>query len=708
MSIAKEIEISELALNLSDLHAVELCYRNKLDLSVNRLRQGYRVLIRCEKGLNSYLFPALRKRLKHDDTEWNITLIDGRNQQDEAQMSRTQNILHQLTSFVRGGVSSREIAFITHLDILSTTHTSLTSEAKEVIPLLYEHPHAIFCAFVDPSFPLPKSLVDVFDLHVEIGGVERHIVPSLITQREARALHYRYFDPYALYPYISGLSALRARRLLSTLALRPESTPLNSQTNREALRSLREQTATQIDGLDLPQVDLQKDIAGYQSLKQRVQSELIDLALASTSLTDPQDIELAESLTPRGILFYGPPGTGKTFFAKAIATSLQATLLVVSGPELKSKWVGESEENLRRIFRKARASAPTVIVFDEIDSFAQARGSYQSAGVEHSMVNQLLTEMDGFRSNEHVFVMATTNFLASVDQALLRPGRFELLIEIPPPDLETRIEILSHYNEIFKLDLSSDLLRWTGDQTHGSADPMGNPYSADHLKALCRALKREQLLQRGRSIDKGQIIDVMNRDQPAITLTQEERKVIATHECGHAVISVLMPRASSPSRVSIRPDSMSLGRVHHQQNRSQFIYTSTDFFEDVCVLLGGLVAEEMFFEEHSVGAAQDLAQASIILKEMAMKFGMSPLGLLTWETVSRSPLRVPQQQSHLSEVKRVEMETWIQTLLEDSKLRVRSLLAHNQAQMIELVEHLLEHEELTSEDLNSVGLIHHG
>ena len=284
-------------------------------------------------------------------------------------------------------------------------------------------------------------------------------------------------------------------------------------------------------------------------------------------------------------------------------------------------------------------------VFDEIDSFAQARGSYHSAGVEHSMVNQLLTEMDGFRSNEHVFVMATTNFLGSVDQALLRPGRFELLIEIPPPDLEARVDILKHYNDQFSLGLSSDLIRWTADQTHGSADPMGNPYAADHLKALCVAMKREQLLQKGRLIDKGQIIDVMNRDQTPITLTQDERKVIATHECGHAVVSVLMPRTSSPSRVSIRPDLMSLGRVHHQQNRSPYTYTSTDFIEDICVLLGGLVAEEIFFGEHSVGAAQDLAQATRILKEMAIKFGMSPLGLSTWDISLTSSLHTSRPQS---------------------------------------------------------------
>jgi cell division protease FtsH len=705
VSIPKKIKMTDLPTTLSDLQAVELCYRDQIELAVHRLCQGYRVLIRCEKGLNSYLYPALRRRIKKSEEEWTVTLIDGRNQQEEPGMNRTQTMLNQIAQFMRGGVSSREIAFMTHLDILSTTQSALTPETKEVIPLLYEHPQAQFCALVDPSFPLPKSLIDVFDLHLELGGVQRVHLPSMVTQREARAIHHQYLDPYVLYPYISGLSALKARRLLSTLRLRAEATPLREQSSREALRSLREQTASGIDGIELPQVDLHKDIAGYDSLKHRVQSELIELALASSTLDDPEEIELAESLTPKGILFYGPPGTGKTYFAKAIATSLQATLLVVSGPELKSKWVGESEENVRRIFRKARASAPSVIVFDEIDSFAQARGSYQSAGVEHSMVNQLLTEMDGFRSNEQIFVMGTTNFLASVDHALLRPGRFELLIEVPAPDLETRVEIIKYYDQSFKLGISSALIRWMGEQTNSAADPMGNPYSADHLKALCRALKREQLLHKGQEIKEGDILDIMNRDLPPITLTEEERRVIATHECGHAVISVLLPRTSSPSRVSIRPDMMSLGRVHHSQNRSQFIYTPTDFREDICVLLGGLVAEEIFFGEYTVGASQDLAQATAILRNMAAKYGMSPIGLASWErnrsSQGRSQLDLSESSDHL----RTQTELWIQSELEEGKKRATDLLKANQSIFLGLVDRLLTLNELTLSDLTSAGLV---
>src|SRR5437868_2907765 len=154
----------------------------------------------------------------------------------------------------------------------------------------------------------------------------------------------------------------------------------------------------------------------------------VAIALAKRVLPVPGG---PQKIIPRGMIFWGPPGTGKTLFAKAMATALGAAVTVVSGPELKSRWVGESEERMRQVFVRARQSAPAIIIFDELDSFASARGTYVGSGVEHSMVNQLLTEMDGFRSDELVFVVGTTNLVESLDPALLRPGRFELHLCVP-------------------------------------------------------------------------------------------------------------------------------------------------------------------------------------------------------------------------------------------------------------------------------------
>src|SRR3989442_6349663 len=184
------------------------------------------------------------------------------------------------------------------------------------------------------------------------------------------------------------------------------------------------------------------------------------------------------------------PGTDRSLFAKARSATRGAAISIVSGPELKSNWVGESEENLRQIFHKARQSAPSIIVFDEIDSFATARGTYTGSGVEHSMVNQLLTEMDGFHKDELVFVVGTTNLVEALDPALLRPGRFEFHLHIPYPDADDRGAILRIYDRKMGLRLTHEALayavRRTCDHVHGAAP--GTRHSGGHLNALCRAI----------------------------------------------------------------------------------------------------------------------------------------------------------------------------------------------------------------------------
>lgn len=694
----RDLSISSLPREVSERSAVEVCYGAQIDLAYQRLTQRYKVLIRCEKSLNAFLYPALRDRVRRGG-DYEMTLIDGRPRGGDDTGSRAQLTLSQLTAFIRGGVTDQHIACITHLDILSTSGSTPNAEAREVIPLLYEHPHARVCALVDPDFPLPPALADAFDVHIELTGIPRASLAQLITQREARALHHERFDPYLLYPYLSGLSAVRARRALSMLAERPEASPLSARAHRDALTALRAQTAPQGEGVELPQVDLRADIAGYEHLKERVERELINLALARLRLQSPDEIELAESLTPRGALFYGPPGTGKTYFAKAIATALQASLIVVSGPELKSKWVGESEENLRRVFRRARAAAPTVIVFDEIDSFAQARGAYQSSGVEHSMVNQLLTEMDGFRPNEQVFIIGTTNFLSSVDSALLRPGRFELLIEVPAPNTSTRADILKHYNQRLSLKMSDELIKWVAEQTGGAADTLGNPFTADHLQALCRALKREQLIEPQLKIGRAQVLDALHRDAPTPTLTERERRVVATHECGHALLAALLPRSSAPLRVSIRPDSVSLGRVQRADTQAHLTYTISDFRDEVCMNLGGMVAEELCFGEHSVGGALDLEHATAITRAIWGRYGMSPTSMMSYAQESG---RAATSLSTPSESARASAELWIHEFITQERARARELLARHLESLRSLTELLLERDELDEADLLSV------
>ncbi len=233
---------------------------------------------------------------------------------------------------------------------------------------------------------MPHVIQDLFARHVSILGVARERLRHLVTQREARKLGTG-FDPYELYKYVSGVNAVRLRRLLG--ALEGVDYPADP---RPAYAQLRR--ATVQNQFEMPDVDLDEDVGGYAKVKSRLRREILDILTKKAEASDPETIKKIEALVPRGMIFWGPPGTGKTLFAKAMATALGAAVIVVSGPELKSKWVGESEENLRQVFARARQSAPSIIVFDELDAFAAARGTFTGSGVEHSMVNQLLTEMD--------------------------------------------------------------------------------------------------------------------------------------------------------------------------------------------------------------------------------------------------------------------------------------------------------------------------
>src|SRR4029079_5268156 len=248
--------------------------------------------------------------------------------------------------------------------------------------------------------------------------------------------------------------------------------------------------------------------------------------------TDADEISRLEELIPRGMIFWGPPGTGKTYFAKAIAASIGAAITIVSGPELKSKWVGESEENLRQIFHKARQSAPSIIVFDEIDSFATARGTYTGSGVEHSMVNQLLTEMDGFHKDELVFVVGTTNFVESLDPALLRPGRFEFHIHIPYPDDYDRKSIFEIYNKKMKLQFDDAALEYAVNRTGNRyMTPTGTAFSGDHINAICRSVARVRMRENVKDATTPKLIErALTEFDEKVELHEKDLPVVATHE----------------------------------------------------------------------------------------------------------------------------------------------------------------------------------
>ncbi len=710
----RTIPLTRLPLELRVEDAVEAACAKDLTFLEEKLLAGQSVLVECDKELVLYLTLAVRNRLKKSSSSSSpspsstssgsgasgraprLVIVDGRGGPEDRPSGQLGRMIDQLGNAVRGSVE-RTVVVLPHLDVLTTTHTGLTLEAREAIPLLYENPEVCLLAFRDPSFEVPKVLHGVFSAHRQITGIPRDALPQLITQREAKALSSTEFDPFGLYKFVSGLNPVRCRRLFQDLAHRVEAPP-GRPNARAVYAELRKQTAT--DDVDLPNVDMEKDIGGYASTKEKLREELIELVHRKDAQKSESDIKAIEELLPRGVIFHGPPGTGKTFFAKAVATALNATVIVVSGPELKSKWVGESEENLRRVFRRARMNAPTVLVFDEIDAFATARGTYQGSGVEHSMVNQLLTEMDGFRKNEMIFVIGTTNLLESVDAALLRPGRFEFLIEIPAPDAADRKAIIAIYDQKLGLGLDEKVVQHFVKRTEGYADSSAKlPYAGDHLYAACRALKRQQLRTGNQTITNADVDKALQRKQiRQVVLSAHEERVTAVHEAGHAVLGMVIPGARRPERISLVQDvEGNLGYVLTAARARPYATTATDLRADICVSFGGLEAERLVFDDVTIGAWSDLQHATTVARAMVAGHGLD--GTLPLRVVIDEGERVSEQ---LSEERRGRIDGAIDRILDEERLRAARLLAANRHLLDALVELLLEKKVLDASALEGL------
>ncbi len=674
---------SELPLSLTAEQAVEAAYGAELAELADRIARGLPCLVECDKELSPYLFANLRNRLKARNLK--CVYLDGRPREADANASGPPlgligTMIGQLREAVRGAVEKR-VVVLPHLDLLTTSQGGLTSEAREVIPLLYENPELVWLGFKDPSFPLPKVIENLFPHKLSILGIARDRLRHLVTQKESRKFG-RAFNPWQLYKYLSGVNAVRVRKLLSTLE--GEDYPADP---KQAYRHLRNATLT--GAMEIPNVDLAADIGGYEKVKKRLREEILDVLRKRDAAANPDDAARLEELIPRGLIFWGPPGTGKTYFAKAVATAIGAAIQIVSGPELKSKWVGESEDNLRQIFRKARQSAPSIIVFDELDSFATARGTYVGSGVEHSMVNQLLTEMDGFHKEELVFVVGTTNFVEALDPALLRPGRFEFHLHIPYPEPADRRAILDVCNAKMKLELTPDALDYavkrTNDYVVGAAS--GTRYSGDHLNALSRSIARLRLRDgltgaTGPDLVERALTEWVERP----TMTTKEETVLATHEAGHAVVALFCDHAPPIERITIASEMhWAFGYVRYADPAHKYIQTVNVYKDLICVALGAREAERLLLDDLSLGASGDLASATGIARELVEVHGLAggELG-----QVQFLDLHSGQRRADLAPATLAAIDARVAAIVEEQRVRAETIVKEN-VKLIETLRDLL-------------------
>lgn len=681
------IDEAELPQELTPEGAVEAAYAAELVAVASKLQRGLPALIECDKDLAPFLFVNVRNRLRANNLR--CLYLDGRPREGaEPAGAMPQGMIgtmiSQLREAVRGAIE-RRVVVLPHLDLLTTGQGGLTTEAREVIPLLYENPEIVWLGFKDPSFPLPRVIENLFPHRVSLVGISRERLRQLVTRRESRKFG-RAFNPWSLYKYVSGVNAVRLRKLLSTLE--GEDYPSNPQ---NAFRQLRQ--ATLGGTMEIPSISLQDDIGGYQRVKERLSNEILEMLARKEKLTSEEQIKAIEDLIPKGMIFWGPPGTGKTLFAKAMASEIGAAVTIVSGPELKSKWVGESEDNLRQIFHKARQSAPSIIVFDELDSFASARGTYTGSGVEHSMVNQLLTEMDGFHREEMVFVVGTTNFVEALDPALLRPGRFEFHLHVSYPDAAARREILRIYDRKMDLRMTEEALecavKRSEEEVEGAAE--GTLYSGDHLNALCRSIARARLREaRDDATTPEDVERALTEYQDKWTPTPKEELLLATHEAGHFICALHCPHHPPPERITIRGErSWAPAYVRFRKDDTRRLgVTRGQMLDDLCVLLGGIESERLLLGDVSTGAGgSDLPRATLLAHLIVEVYGMGD------ETTGLRQYRSPIDGSRYkdtSEAQLREVDRAVTALIAEAQSRAAAILRAHCDPLTTLRDEVLE------------------
>uniref|UniRef100_A0A7V3ZZI9 ATP-dependent zinc metalloprotease FtsH n=2 Tax=candidate division WOR-3 bacterium TaxID=2052148 RepID=A0A7V3ZZI9_UNCW3 len=362
-----------------------------------------------------------------------------------------------------------------------------------------------------------------------------------------------------------------------------------------------------------PQVTF-NDVAGCDEAKIELQ-EIIEF------LKNPHKFSRIGARIPKGVLLVGPPGTGKTLLAKAVAGEAGVPFLSISGSEFVELFVGVGAARVRDLFEQGKANAPCIIFIDEIDAVGRLRGAGLGGGHDEreQTLNQLLVEMDGFDSSDGIIVMAATNRPDILDPALLRPGRFDRRVYVPIPDVKGREEILKIHTR--KIPLGPDVdLKVIAQSTPGftGADLANLVNEA----ALLAARKNKQVVEM-QDFEEAKDKLIIGIARRSMVISEEEKKRIAYHETGHALVAKFLPGADPVHKVTIIPHGRALGVTQSLPSEDKYLYTKSYILTQLSVLLGGRAAEILVFNEESTGAADDLSKATEIARRMVTDWGMS-------------------------------------------------------------------------------------
>ena len=358
-----------------------------------------------------------------------------------------------------------------------------------------------------------------------------------------------------------------------------------------------------------------KDVAGVDEAKEELM-EVVDF------LKYPQKYTEIGGKIPRGVLLVGPPGTGKTLLARAVAGEAGVPFFRISGSDFVEMFVGVGASRVRDLFRQAREKAPCIIFIDELDAIGKSRhNSYSSNDEREQTLNQLLVEMDGFDNKTGLILLAATNRPDVLDPALLRPGRFDRQVVVDRPDLKGREQILKLHAESVKLDTDADLASIARITAGCSGADLANIINEAALLAVRGKRKKVVMTDLDEAVEKAMI----GLQKKSRVIREEERKVIAYHETGHAIIGSFTEGADKVHKVTIVPRGTStLGYTFHIPEDDKHIVTEKQLLAEIDVLLGGRGAEQVTFGMVSTGAANDLSRATDIARSMIMEYGMSP------------------------------------------------------------------------------------
>jgi cell division protease FtsH len=438
------------------------------------------------------------------------------------------------------------------------------------------------------------------------------------------------------------------------------------------------------------------DVAGLKEEKEEVQ-ELIDF------LKNPKKFQKLGARIPKGVLLVGPPGTGKTLLAKAVAGEANVPFYYISGSDFVELFVGVGASRVRDMFKQAKQSAPCLIFIDEIDAVGRQRGTGLGGGHDEreQTLNQLLTEMDGFGANEGIIVIAATNRPDVLDPALLRPGRFDRQVTVSLPDSREREEILGVHakNKVFDPEVN---LKNVSERTPGfSGADLENLLN----EAALLAVRRDKEAITMEEIDEATDRVLLGPAKTSRKITEKEKRLVAIHEAGHAVIGLKLQDAQEVHKITIIPRGQAGGYTMMLPKEEKIgIMTKEELISQITGLLGGRASEETFAEEITTGASDDLKRATKIARSMVTKYGMSELGLVQLEEEHEGVFlgRDYAKSRDFSDQVALEIDEQVRKILDECYKNAKKILSKHETLVLLIADALMEHETLTKEQINSL------